>query len=79
MREKFCIMRDKARANHKLENVCVCMCFFFFGFFFVVGPFFMFLSRSKRFLSPRIWLLPTNYHKERDFSTILIFVIVLEK
>jgi hypothetical protein len=31
MREKFCITRDKARANHKLENVRVCV-FFSLGF-----------------------------------------------
>ncbi len=33
-----------------------------FGFCFVVGSFFpfTFLSRPKRFLFPRIWLLPTN-------------------
>jgi hypothetical protein len=48
MREKFCITRDKARANQKLENVCVIL--FFFGFCFVVGPFFMFLSRPIFFL-----------------------------
>jgi hypothetical protein len=66
-------MKDKAKANQKLESVCG----FFFGFCFVVGPFLMLLS--KIFLSPRIWLLPTTYHKERDFATILVFVIVLEK
>jgi hypothetical protein len=38
-------------------------CFvFFFGFCFVLSPFFlfMFLSSSKSFLSPRMWLLLTT-------------------
>ncbi len=59
--------------------VCVCVCFFSLGFVLCWVLFFMFLSRSKIYLSSRIWLLPTNYHKERDFATILVFVIVLEK
>jgi hypothetical protein len=51
MMEKFYILRDKARANLKLENL-----FFFFllfGFCFVVGLFFYIFVMPKFFLIPK--------------------------